>query len=197
MERFKDASISVNVNVDMVFGFGIALEYLKKGYKVARKGWNGKGLHVVLIYGNSIQNIINENYGSGIPEESAKVEDFFMIYSKSGLRLNTWVPSVSDILSEDWQVVKEELKVGLKINDRIYIDKGGNINWGIRANPIEYVEQDIFTINVKATEINEVKNIIASFIFMLEDSRIDRDIRLQYLESCKELKEQYFVRIDK
>ena len=53
------------------------------------------------------------------------------------------------------------------------------------------------TIEVKATEIDEVKDIIASFIFMLEDTRIDRDIRLQYLETCKPLKEKFFVRIDK
>ena len=53
------------------------------------------------------------------------------------------------------------------------------------------------TLEVKATEIEEVKDIIASFIFMLEDIRIDRDIRLQYLETCKSLKEKFFVRIDK
>ena len=53
------------------------------------------------------------------------------------------------------------------------------------------------TLEVKATEIEEVKDIIASFIFMLEDTRIDRDIRKQYLETCKPLKENFFVRIDK
>ena len=53
------------------------------------------------------------------------------------------------------------------------------------------------TLEVKATEIDEVKDIIASFIFMLEDTRIDRDIREQYLETCKPIKEKFFVRIDK
>ena len=53
------------------------------------------------------------------------------------------------------------------------------------------------TLEVKATEIDEVKDIIASFIFMLEDTRIDRDIREQYLETCKPLKEKFFVKIDK
>ena len=53
------------------------------------------------------------------------------------------------------------------------------------------------TLEAKATEIEEVKDIIASFIFMLEDTRIDRDIREQYLETCKPLKEKFFVRIDK
>ena len=53
------------------------------------------------------------------------------------------------------------------------------------------------TLEVKATEIDEVKDIIASFIFMLEDTRIDINIREQYLETCKPLKENFFVRIDK
>ena len=53
------------------------------------------------------------------------------------------------------------------------------------------------TIEVKATELDELADIIKSFIFMLEDTRIDRDIREQYLETCKSLKEKFFVRIDK
>ena len=53
------------------------------------------------------------------------------------------------------------------------------------------------TIKVKMTEMDEVKDIIASFIFMLEDTRIDRNIREQYLETCKPLKENFFVRIEK
>ena len=53
------------------------------------------------------------------------------------------------------------------------------------------------TLEVKATEMDEVADIIKSFIFMLEDTRIDRDIREQYLETCKPLKEKFFVRIDK
>lgn len=53
------------------------------------------------------------------------------------------------------------------------------------------------TVEVKATEIDEVKDIITSFIFMLEDSRIDCKIRKQHLESCKYLKDNFFVNIDK
>lgn len=53
------------------------------------------------------------------------------------------------------------------------------------------------TLEVKVTELDELVDIIKSFIFMLEDTRIDRDIREQYLETCKPLKENFFVRIDK
>ena len=56
-------------------------------------------------------------------------------------------------------------------------------------------KSNILTINVKATEIDEVKDIISQFIFMLEDTRIDRDIREQYLESCKFIKDNFYVNI--
>lgn len=77
-----------------------------------------------------------------------------------------------------------------------------NNNW----NEIEDVDdfgvhknekQNLLTVTVKATEIDEVKDIITSFIFMLEDSRIDYKIRQQYLESCSYLKENYFVNLER
>ena len=55
----------------------------------------------------------------------------------------------------------------------------------------------IISLEVNETEFDELADIIKSFIFMLEDTRIDRDIREQYLETCKPLKERFFVRIDK
>ena len=51
------------------------------------------------------------------------------------------------------------------------------------------------TVEVKATEIDEVKDIIASFIFMLEDTRIDIRIREQYLNACKYLKDNFYINI--
>ena len=56
---------------------------------------------------------------------------------------------------------------------------------------------NIITFKLNVTELDELSDIIKSFIFMLEDTRIDRDIREQYLETCKPLKEKFFVRTDK
>ena len=56
---------------------------------------------------------------------------------------------------------------------------------------------NIITFKLNVTELDELSDIIKSFIFMWEDTRIDRDIREQYLETCKPLKEKFFVRIDK
>lgn len=47
--------------------FGIALELLKEGYKVAREGWNGKGMYLLLIYGEDIQSC------TGIDDECVDV----------------------------------------------------------------------------------------------------------------------------
>lgn len=58
-------------------------------------------------------------------------------------------------------------------------------------------KEKTLVISVKATEIDEVKDIISTFIFMLEDSRIDIRIREQYLESCKTLKENFFVNLNR
>ena len=58
-------------------------------------------------------------------------------------------------------------------------------------------ENNALTLEVKATEIDEVKDIIATFIFMLEDNRIDYMIRKQYLESCSYLKENYYVNLER
>lgn len=58
-------------------------------------------------------------------------------------------------------------------------------------------KNNVLTVEVKATEIDEVKDIIASFIFMLEDTRIDYIIRKQYLNSCKYLKDNFYVNIER
>ena len=58
-------------------------------------------------------------------------------------------------------------------------------------------ENNALTLEVKATEIDEVKDIIATFIFMLEDNRIDYMIRKQYLESCKYVKDNFYVNIER
>lgn len=70
--------------------FGQALEALKKGSKVARTGWNGKGMYVELNKGGYYE------YSELLP--------FFVIKNMLN-SFNTWVPSVSDLLAEDWLIV--------------------------------------------------------------------------------------------
>lgn len=88
--------------------FGIALELLKKGCKVAREGWNGKGMFVVYQKG----------YPDGIPCNKQTAEawgidegDLFICNPYLQIKQvdgshSMWVPSIGDVLAEDWVVVE-------------------------------------------------------------------------------------------
>lgn len=79
--------------------YGLALEALKSGKKVARKGWNGNGLWIrrVDLYSDAEFRVreIEPCTGTFMP--------FFVIFSSG--QLNTWVASISDTQAEDWHVV--------------------------------------------------------------------------------------------
>lgn len=78
------------------FNFSIALNYLKKGKKIARKGWNGKNLWIMQI--------IIHNPITTAQDEFFSLNSFFVIKNAQE-SLDTWVPSVSDLQAEDWQEV--------------------------------------------------------------------------------------------
>lgn len=69
--------------------FGAALEVLKARGKVTRRGWNGKDMYVEMNTGGDY--------------EFSEIHPFFVIKNVANT-FNTWVPSVSDILAEDWSV---------------------------------------------------------------------------------------------
>jgi Protein of unknown function (DUF2829). len=71
--------------------FGQALKKLKEGKKVARNGWNGKGMYIQLHKGTDFEHAI--------------IEPFLVIKNVKN-SFNTWVPSISDLLAEDWEVVE-------------------------------------------------------------------------------------------
>ena len=79
------------VGVAPIGSFSWALMRLKEGEAVARRGWNGKDLYVVLTGGAEFKN--------------DKVEPFLVINNKGGT-FNTWVPSNSDLLADDWEIVE-------------------------------------------------------------------------------------------
>jgi len=86
---------------------GLAFEAAKKGFKVARAGWYGKGLFVVYQKG----------YPQGIPCNKQTAEawgmnegDLFIcnpylqIKQADGSH-SMWAPSIGDALAEDWMIV--------------------------------------------------------------------------------------------
>ena len=74
------------------FGFGRALdEYLRSGKKVARRGWNGKGMFITVQ----------------VPDENSKMRQpyIYIVPSESGVDTIPWVASQRDLLEMDWYEV--------------------------------------------------------------------------------------------
>ena len=68
--------------------FSEALVELKAGNKVCRSGWNGKGMYV------------------GFVPATQELNAHFRIKNVNG-SFSTWVPSINDVLAEDWQILGE------------------------------------------------------------------------------------------
>ncbi len=90
--------------------FGQAVEALKCGKKVARTGWNGKGMWLRFIdYQPCNQAGFNE-YGDEIKvydELDSKIELLPWIGMKTAdEKFVPWLASQTDILAEDWQIVE-------------------------------------------------------------------------------------------
>ena len=74
--------------------FGQALELLKQGKKVARAGWNGKGMWLVLVTSWS---------GNVRPDaEQFQLLNFISMRTAQA-DIVPWLASQTDMLAEDWE----------------------------------------------------------------------------------------------
>lgn len=95
--------------------FGLAIEAMKAGYKVARAGWNGKGVFVYLVMGTEvpIDNLKNECRKHIFPlhselsdcETTQKICAHIDMKAADGSIVIGWMVSQTDILADDWTVV--------------------------------------------------------------------------------------------
>ena len=84
--------------------FGLAIEALKKGKRVARAGWNGKGMWLELVPsdGYSVHDIpcvtasVSHGMVKRLPWIGMKTADNKFV---------PWLASQTDMLAEDWQIV--------------------------------------------------------------------------------------------
>lgn len=84
-----------NVRTVTLFPFGEAIKRLKKGYRMARLGWNGKGIFIELQ----------------VPDENSKMTHPYIYIDTTGLQTDNeeaskdrvpWLASQTDMLAEDW-----------------------------------------------------------------------------------------------
>ena len=93
--------------------FGEAIEAMKRGKKVARAGWNGKGmwLCVPLVDGpkhvsmEGIWGEPNKDY-AGLIGGTVKVMPYVSMKTADGNIVMGWLASQTDMLAEDWQIVE-------------------------------------------------------------------------------------------
>lgn len=90
--------------------FGQAIEALKLGKKVARKGWNGKGMWLILVPGSeNIKPVAGTPYSKAGLTAEIQILPHIDMYTvdSSGRRamLPGWLASQTDMLSEDWVIV--------------------------------------------------------------------------------------------
>lgn len=108
--------------------FGIALEALRKGQNVCREGWNGKGMYLTRYSSHPVNGHLQSSHPDdklGLDLEGKKQ----VTQGKSGQMLGfivmktagdsrywgegysdyaPWIPSQSDMSSEDWMVVERD-----------------------------------------------------------------------------------------
>lgn len=84
--------------------FGLAIEAAKKGKKIQRAGWNGKGQYVELAscisYKNACGDVVNVNH-------NAIGNHALAFVGTSGVQLG-WLASQADMLADDWRIVEGE-----------------------------------------------------------------------------------------
>lgn len=82
--------------------FGLAIEAVKLGKKIARKGWNGKGQYVELATCISYKNRV----GCAVNAEHRNIGNKALAFvGTSGVQLG-WLASQADMLADDWRIVE-------------------------------------------------------------------------------------------
>ena len=92
---------------DNIFDFGGALQLLKEGHKLARSGWNGKGMFIFLVPGSVFK--VNRAPLLGIYPEGTEITYRAHIDMKTAdNQIVPWVASQTDVLAEDWVVLDDQ-----------------------------------------------------------------------------------------
>ncbi len=88
--------------------FGAAIESLKIGSKVARRGWNGKGMYLWLLPATSVKKewvkdpMLLSVFGE---RDELSCLGSIRTLTATGEVLTGWLASQTDMLAEDWCIV--------------------------------------------------------------------------------------------
>jgi hypothetical protein len=91
--------------------FGQAIEAAKAGYRVSRRGWNGKDMFVVYMPLLKLPPHSSQEPGAKVNDRTAKYigkdtplncQPYFAMFNAQKEWIPGWLASQSDMLSEDW-----------------------------------------------------------------------------------------------
>lgn len=83
--------------------FGGALEKLKAGGRVARAGWNGKGMWLILVAGSRVVPREGTPYTIAADEDGeVSINPHIDMKTATGEMQPGWLASQTDLLADDW-----------------------------------------------------------------------------------------------
>lgn len=87
-----------------LFNFSQALELVKNGARLARTGWNGKGMFIFLVPGSEFK--VNRPPLLGIYPEGTEIKYHGHVDMRTADgQIVPWLCSQTDMLAEDWAIV--------------------------------------------------------------------------------------------
>lgn len=86
--------------------FGAAVELLKAGKRVARSGWNGKGMFLYYVPENKYPAARNTlNTLNGVFEGDMVPYGAYIAMKTAQGNVVPWLASQTDVLAEDWEII--------------------------------------------------------------------------------------------
>lgn len=100
----------------VLLSFGEATTYLEKGKRIARTGWNGKGMYLVhfspVSHGLEMLTVYDKEEGTTLP-----LLPFILMKTADNCYV-PWLASQTDILAKDWVLVETESQKGKFFNTK-------------------------------------------------------------------------------
>lgn len=94
--------------------FGLAIEALKKGHKVARAGWSGKAMFIVFMPPLYLPPYNTQDTSRKVNDRTAKwigedtpldSQGYFAMFTAQKQWQPGWLASQADMLADDWLIV--------------------------------------------------------------------------------------------
>lgn len=94
-------------NKRISYDFAMAIHALKVGHRVARQGWNGKGMWIKLVTSEQYVIVANRNTSPiqvGVHNNADNLLPWIGMKTADG-KFVPWLASQTDMLAEDWEIL--------------------------------------------------------------------------------------------